>query len=64
MLPPAGEPTVTPGPRADGWAWAMDSDQRRLIVIVTGRLEGGFFRVEAVRAASDKDDRDVVAVPA
>jgi hypothetical protein len=40
----------------------MDSDQRRLIV--TGRLEGGFFRVEAVRAASDKDDRDVVAVPA
>jgi hypothetical protein len=49
VLPPAGEPTVTPGPRADGWAWAMDSDQRRLIV--TGRLEGGFFRVEAVRAA-------------
>jgi hypothetical protein len=51
-LPSAGEPGVRPGPRADGWAWAIDSDQRRLIV--TGRLEEGFFRVEAARPPRTK----------
>ncbi len=61
-LPPAPEPGASPVPRDGGWEWASDTARRRLIV--TGRVEDGFFLVESVRAASDEDDRDVVAVPA
>ena len=62
VLPPAAEAGGSPSPRAEGWAWASDSAQRRLIV--NGRIEDGFFLVEGVRAASDKDDRDVLPYPA
>jgi len=62
VLPPAGELGASPSPRGDGWAWASDSAQRRLVV--TGRIEDGFFLVEGVSAASDKDDRDVLPFPA
>jgi phospholipase/lecithinase/hemolysin len=62
VLPPAGELGASPLPRADGWAWASDGAQRRLVV--DGRIEDGFFLVQGVRAASDKDDRDVLPFPA
>lgn len=62
VLPPAGELGASPLPREDGWAWASDGAQRRLIV--DGRIEDGFFLVAGVRAASDKDDRDVLPFPA
>ena len=62
VLPPAAEPDASPSPRADGWAWASDAALRRLIV--DGRIEDGFFLVEGVRAASDRDDRDVLPYPA
>ena len=62
LLPPAAELGAPSTPRADGWAWASDTSLRRLIV--AGRIEDGFFLVESVRAASDKDDRDVLPYPA
>jgi hypothetical protein len=62
VLPPVGEPGASSTPRGDGWAWASDPAERRLVV--TGRIEDGFFLVESVSAASDKDDRDVLPFPA
>lgn len=62
VLPPAAELGASPAPRGDGWSWAADEAGRRLVV--TGRVEDGFFLVEQVRAASDKDDRDVLPYPA
>jgi phospholipase/lecithinase/hemolysin len=62
LLPALGGPGAPAGPREDGWAWAGDEAGRRLIV--DGRVEDAFFLVEGVRAASDRDDRDVVPVPA
>jgi phospholipase/lecithinase/hemolysin len=62
LLPPAAELGASSSPRGDGWAWASDGAQRRLIV--AGRVEDGFFLVESVRAASDEDDRDVLPFPA
>jgi phospholipase/lecithinase/hemolysin len=62
VLPRSPDPGAAPGAAGDGWAWAGDAAGRRLVL--DGRLEDGFFRVEAVRAASDEDDRDVVGVPA
>ncbi|MGH7287557.1 MAG: hypothetical protein ACREI8_06000 [Myxococcota bacterium] len=59
VLPAAAELGASPNPRADGWAWAGDTALRRLIV--AGRIEDGFFLVESV---PDKDDRDVLPVPA
>jgi phospholipase/lecithinase/hemolysin len=58
MLPASPETGAAPGPRDDGQVWASDSQQRRLIV--RGRLEDGFFVVDGVNAASDRDDRDVL----
>jgi phospholipase/lecithinase/hemolysin len=58
-LPPSGE---SPLPRDGGTEWASDSSKRRLVV--TGRIQDGFFLVESLRAASDEDDRDVVPLPA
>jgi hypothetical protein len=57
----AQQPSDPPGPRANGWAWAADAENRRLIV--NGALEDGFLRVDTIRAASDTDDRDVVTIP-
>ena len=62
VLPPAAEQGGSPSPRGDGWAWASDAAERRLVI--TGRIEDGFFLVESVSAASDKDDRDVLPFPA
>lgn len=56
------EPGAPPIPRDSGVAWASDTSQRRLVV--TGHIEDGFFLVESMRAASDKDDRDVLPVAA
>jgi phospholipase/lecithinase/hemolysin len=56
------EPGAPPIPRDSGMAWASDTAQRRLIV--TGRVEDGFFLVESMKAASDQDDRDVLPVAA
>jgi thermolabile hemolysin len=61
-LPPSGEPGASPRPRGEGSTWARDTKGRRLIV--DGRIEDGFLVVDAVRAASDKDDRDRPAYPA
>jgi phospholipase/lecithinase/hemolysin len=58
VLPPAAERGASPAPRGDGWSWAGDEAGRRLVV--TGRIEDGFFVVDSVRAASDRDDRDVL----
>jgi thermolabile hemolysin len=62
LLPPSSEPGAPPGVRESGWTWAADDGARRLIL--DGRLEDGFLVVEGVRAASDKDDRDVVPLAA
>jgi phospholipase/lecithinase/hemolysin len=62
VLPPLAESGASPNPREDGWAWASDTSLRRLVV--TGRIEDGFFLVESMTAASDEDDRDVVPVSA
>jgi phospholipase/lecithinase/hemolysin len=62
VLPPAAERGASPTPRGDGWSWAGDEAGRRLVV--TGRIDDGFFVVEGVRAASDRDDRDVLPHPA
>ena len=56
---PASAPTAAP---ESGWTWAADAEGRRLVG--TGGLEDGFLRGDAVRAASDEDDRDVVPVEA
>lgn len=61
-VPPAGDAGGSPRPRADGSAWARDTDGRRLVV--EGRIEDGFFVVDGARAASDKDDRDQPSYPA
>src|SRR5262245_57574840 len=45
-----------------GWLWASDTGGRRLIV--TGTLEDGFLRADALQATSDEDDRDVVRMDA
>ena len=62
VLPPSAEPGAAPGPRGAGWTWASDASSRRLVL--DGRVEDGFFSVTGLRAASDEDDRDVVAMPA
>src|SRR5262245_9922302 len=62
VQPPPTDPAAPPGARDAGSFWAADESARRLIL--AGRLEDGFFIVDGARAASDKDDRDVVAVAA
>jgi thermolabile hemolysin len=62
VLPPAAELGASPAPRGDGWSWAGDEAGRRLVV--AGRIEDGFLLAEQVRAASDRDDRDVLPYPA
>jgi phospholipase/lecithinase/hemolysin len=61
VLGPAPEPGASPVPQDDGVVWARDASERRLVV--NGRIEDGFFLVDALSAASDEDDRDVVSLP-
>ena len=61
VVGPSKAPGAPPGPQDQGTAWATDAMGRRLMV--DGALEDGFLRVDAVRAASDDDERDVVSLP-
>jgi phospholipase/lecithinase/hemolysin len=60
-LPPSPDPAAAPGTAASGEVFASDVALRRLVL--EGRLEDGFLRVDGVRAASDQDDRDVGPLP-
>lgn len=57
-----GPAAQSPRPRDEGSVWARDTSGRRLVV--SGVVEDGFFVVSALRAASDRDDRDVRDLPA
>ena len=62
VIRPSGHPGEAPGPRANGWTWAADAEGRR--VVLDGDLEDGFFRVDALRAVPEQEDRDGVSLAA